>query len=114
LLGLLNSKLLDWFLKQASSTFRGGYYSCSRQFIEKLPIRTIDFSDSTDKARHDQMVKLVEQILDLNERLAQAKVPETKTVIQRQIETTDRQIDQLVYELYGLTEDEIKIVITHS
>jgi len=29
---------------------------------------------------------------------------------QRQIDSTDRQIDNLVYELYGLTEEEIKIV----
>jgi hypothetical protein len=34
----------------------------------------------------------------------------TKTALQRQIEATDHQVDQLVYELYGLTEEEIKIV----
>jgi hypothetical protein len=33
-----------------------------------------------------------------------------RTVIERQIEATDRQIDQLVYELYGLTDDEIRLV----
>jgi hypothetical protein len=33
-----------------------------------------------------------------------------KTALQRQIEATDRQIDSLVYELYGLTEEEIRIV----
>ena len=33
-----------------------------------------------------------------------------KTALQRQIDATDRQIDQLVYELYGLTEEEIKVV----
>ena len=33
-----------------------------------------------------------------------------KTLIQRQIDATDKQIDQLVYDLYGLTEKEIKIV----
>ena len=36
--------------------------------------------------------------------------PTDKTAVQRQIDATDRQIDQLVYELYGLTEDEISIV----
>ena len=66
--------------------------------------------DPTDKARHDQMINLVEQMLTLHKKLAQAKVPQTNTVLQRQIETTDRQIDQLVYELYGLTDEEIKIV----
>ena len=39
-----------------------------------------------------------------------AKNPNDKTRLQRDIEATDRQIDQLVYELYGLTEEEIKIV----
>ena len=43
-----------------------------------------------------------------------AKTDHDKTVLQRQIETTDRQIDQLVYELYGLTEKEIKIVEEES
>ncbi len=42
--------------------------------------------------------------------LAQAKLPQKKTVLKRQIEATDRQIDKLVYELYNLTEEEIKIV----
>jgi len=56
------------------------------------------------------MVELVEQMLDLNKQMAEAKEPQTKTVLQRQIETTDRQIDRLVYELYELTEEEIKIV----
>lgn len=39
-----------------------------------------------------------------------AKNPNDKTRLEREIETADRQIDQLVYELYALTEEEIKIV----
>jgi hypothetical protein len=78
--------------------------------MTQLPIRAIDFSDPADNARHDRMVELVEQMLGLNKQLAESKEPQTKTVLQRQIETTDRQIDRLVYELYELTGDEIKIV----
>jgi phage tail protein X len=78
--------------------------------LARLPIYTIDFSDQHDKARYDRMIGLVERILDLNKQLAEAKAPQAKTVLQRQIETTDQQIDQLVYELYGLTDEEIKIV----
>jgi len=114
LLGLLNSQLSSLFLLAISTPFRGGYIALNRQYIEQLPIRPIDFSAPSDKARHDRMVKLVKRMLDLNKQLVEAKDPQTKTVLQRQIETTDRQIDHLVYELYGLTEDEIKIVITHS
>ena len=70
----------------------------------------MDFSKSADKLRHDKMVTLVERMLDLNKQLADTKIPDEKTRLQRKIEATDRQIDQLVYELYGLTEEEIKIV----
>ena len=78
--------------------------------MTQLPIRAINFSDTADNARHDRLVVLVEQMLDLNKRFAEAKAPQTKTVLQRQIDTTDRQIDRLVYELYELTEEEITIV----
>ena len=78
--------------------------------LAQLPIRAIDFDHSSDKAKHDKMIQLVEQMLDFNKRLAAAKVPGEKTRIQRQIDATDKQIDNLVYELYDLTEEEIKIV----
>jgi hypothetical protein len=39
-----------------------------------------------------------------------ARTDQERTILERQIEATDRQIDKLVYELYGLTEDEIAIV----
>ncbi|MDO9567693.1 MAG: hypothetical protein Q7J15_13285 [Candidatus Desulfaltia sp.] len=53
-------------------------------------------------------------MLDLNKQLAEAKIPQTKAVLQRQIETTDKQIDQLVYKLYKLTDEEIKIVASET
>lgn len=109
-LGLLNSCLLDSLLRNITTKFRGGYLAFSRQYIERLPIRTIDFSDPADKARHDKMVELVQRMLDLHEQLAAAKTEHEKIVLQRRIAATDRQIDQLVYELYGLTQEEIKIV----
>lgn len=56
------------------------------------------------------MFSLVDQMLSLNKQLPAAKTDHEKTALQRQIDATDRQIDQLVYELYGLTEEEIKIV----
>ncbi len=75
-----------------------------------MPIRTIDFSDPEDVARHDRMVELVERMLSLHERLEGARIGQERTVIGHQIEATDRQIDHLVYELYGLTDEEIGIV----
>ena len=108
LLDLLNSNILDFSLKQISTTFRGGYMALNRQYIEKLPIRTINFDDTTDVALHDRMVTFVEQMLQLNKELADVKLPNEKERIQRQIDATDKQIDKLVYELYDLTMRRLK------
>jgi len=108
--GLLNSRLLDWFLKRVSTTFHGGYFAANKQFLVQLPIRTIDFDDPADVARHDRMVALVERMLDLHRRLAAAKLAHEKHLLQQQIDVTDKAIDALVYELYALTPEEIAIV----
>jgi hypothetical protein len=97
LLGLLNSRLLRWYFPFVGAPFRGGWLSANRQFLSQLPI-------------HDKMVALVERMLALHRKLAAATVPHGKELYQRQIEATDRQIDALVYELYGLTEEEIIVV----
>jgi hypothetical protein len=108
-LGLLNSKLLFWRLGTLSNLFRGGWITCTKQYFGALPIRNIDFSSPADKSRHDRIVQLVEQMLALHQRLSAAKTPQEQTALERQITATDTQIDRLVYDLYGLTEDEIKI-----
>jgi hypothetical protein len=70
----------------------------------------VSFSDPADNARHDRMVALVTQMLDLNKRLQDAKLAHDKTLLLRQVEATDAAIDNLVYELYGLTVEEIAII----
>jgi hypothetical protein len=64
----------------------------------------------TDKARHDRIVELVERMLALHKQLPGANTEHAMTNIQRPIDATDEQIDKLVYELYELTDDGIKIV----
>jgi hypothetical protein len=109
-LGLLNSKLLDWFIRQSATQMRGGYFSYESRFIRRLPIRTVNFDDAHDVAQQDRMVALVQRMLDLHKKLAAATIPAEKKLYQRQIESTDQEIDELVYELYGLTREEIAIV----
>ncbi len=81
-----------------------------KHHVEQLPIRPINFTDPADQARHDRMVELVERLLTLHRQLAAAQTPHERTLWQRQIEATDGQINRRVYELYGLTEEEIRIV----
>jgi hypothetical protein len=110
LLGILNSYLWTYLFSRVSSEIRGGFLRWKYQYMAPLPIRTIDFSDPADVARHDRMAHLVERMLALHKQLPEAATPHEKTALQRQIEATDGQIDALVYELYGLTEEEIGIV----
>jgi type I restriction-modification system DNA methylase subunit len=112
LCSLLNSRLLDFYFKKVSTTFHGGYFAANKQYIEQLPIAAINFADPTEKARHDKIVVLGEHVLDLHKKVATAKNPNDKTHLEREIEATDNGINQLVYELYGLTEAEIEIVET--
>jgi type I restriction-modification system DNA methylase subunit len=110
LLGLLNSRLMSTFVKMISTPYRGGYIALNRQYIEHLPIRTIDFTNPNDKALHDQVIALVEKMIELHQRLSAVRSPTDRNFLQRQINATDHQIDLLVYELYGLTDEEVEIV----
>ena len=85
-------------------------YRLIYQYTEQVPIRVIDFTNKSDKSRHDRVVELVERMLALHEQLPQAQTDQGKTVLERQIATVDRQLDQLVYELYGLSDTEIALV----
>jgi hypothetical protein len=109
-LGLLNSKLLFWRLGTMSNLFRGGWITCTKQYFGELPVRNIDFSNPPEKARHDEIAQLAEQMLALHQRQFAARTPQEKTALERQIAATDTQLDKLVYDLYGLTEAEIRIV----
>jgi len=114
LLGILNSRLFWFAISHISIPFgvrAGEYrYRLIYQYMEKVPIRPIDFTNLTDKARHDRMVQLVEQMLTLQKQLPEARTGHDQTHLQRQLDATDRQIDRLVYELYGLTEEEVAVV----
>lgn len=77
---------------------------------DRVPIPTINVTNATHRARHDSMVELVERMLALHKQLAAARTAFDKESLQRHIDITDRQIDRLVYELYGLTDEEIALV----
>ena len=66
--------------------------------------------NSADAARHARRVALGEQMLALHQRRAAARTPHEQSVLAAQIAATDRQIDRLVYELYGLSEEDVRIV----
>ncbi|MDD1699446.1 MAG: hypothetical protein LUQ04_01495, partial [Methanoregula sp.] len=110
LLGLLNSRLLSLIFEKFVQQKPAESRLFTWDDIRMLPIYTIDFDNPDDKARHDRMVALVTEILELHKHLTDAKTDQEKRVITREIESTDRQINSLVYGLYGLIAEEIAVV----
>jgi hypothetical protein len=111
-LGILNSLLINKYFKLKFSIMhiQGGYLRFRKQFMKQIPIYEIDFSNNFDKSRHDKMVEMVDQMLDVQKKYHNAKLENEKKMYKKQIDILDKQIDQLVYKLYGLTEEEINIV----
>jgi len=105
IMAILNSNLITFYNR---NLFKGVKLTLTE--MKRLPICNIDLSDPEDSAHDDEMVCLVEKMLGLNRRLAVAKTGHEKTLLSRQVEAADRQIDSLVYNLYGLAEEEIAIV----
>ena len=113
LLGIINSQLSTYFLKKvALELTKGAFTKFRANQLARLPIRTINFSDKEDKARHDKMVSLVEQMLQSRLQLAAARIDRDKAFYEGKCSALDRQIDALVYELYALTDEEIRLIET--
>ena len=110
ILGIMNSTFIEKYYETINPERGEALAQIKKKHVEQLPIRNIDFSNQSDKARHDKIAELVERMLELHQRLIETKIPTSNQMIQRQIDATDQQINALVYELYDLTEDEITIV----
>jgi hypothetical protein len=109
LAGILNSSLGRFVITCTCPLTDRGYH-ISMATVGKLPIYTPDFDNPDDKVRHDRMVALVNEMLELHKHLIHAKTDQEKRIITQEIASTDRQIDSLVYGLYGLTADDIAVV----
>lgn len=94
ILGLLNSSVLEFYLKNISTVFRGGYYSYAKRFIERFPIKL------PSEVQAKRVKELVERIIRFYK--------EGKS--EQDIRNVDYEIDQEVYKLYSLTKEEIKII----
>jgi hypothetical protein len=111
LLGLTNSKLVSWYGGLILPNFgKDTFPKLNPNDIKLLPIPNIDLSNPTEKAQHDKLVSLVDNMLELQINYHNAKMERDKELYERQIKIVDAQIDRRVYELYELTEEEIRVV----
>lgn len=111
LLALINSKLLSWYAAAAFSNYGKDIFpKLNPQDIKLLPIHIVDPNKSSEKKIYDTLINLSDKMIALNEHLQSSEFASQREPIERQIAATDKKIDELVYKLYGLTEEEIKIV----
>ncbi len=104
LLGLLNSHLVRFWIAKTCTAYKFLFPQLNQSTVETIPVPV------SLAARQKDLAQLVERMLKLHKDRAGAWLAQEKAMLQQQIEATDAQIDKLVYELYGLTEEEIKIV----
>ena len=93
LLGILNSSIIKFYIKQIAATSGMGTLRWINNYIKQIPI------PSSTESQQISIISIVDKILAAKKADAEADTSAWET-----------EIDQLVYELYGLTEEEIKIV----
>ncbi len=104
LLGILNSATITFFYKSITSSIRGDYLRFIYQYVAIISIA------KAENNIQDQITNLVQQMLDSKKQLANAQTDKDKTYYESKCAGLDAQIDRLVYDLYGLTAEEIAIV----
>jgi hypothetical protein len=90
-LGVLNSRAAFWFLRQISNVFRGGWITCTKQYIGQVPVPL-----HATPNQQQQITRLVKKRIGVH---SEQEIPETEA-----------EIDEVVYELYGITAKERKVM----
>ncbi|MBN1651979.1 MAG: N-6 DNA methylase [Bacteroidales bacterium] len=108
LLGILNSNLINFYHKNK-------YLDLSKNLFQKILIQNckrfpLPQFTTENKISIDEITKLVDQLLQLNQEKAETKIPSRIEQIQSKIDYFENSINQIVYQLYNLTEEEIAIV----
>jgi adenine-specific DNA-methyltransferase len=100
LLGLLNSNCANFFFRQR---YAGNNHIASNQ-LASIPV------PAASPAQQERVALLVDKALSLHKRLSQARIDQEKTVLQRQINAADHQIERLIYALFRLNAEEIALI----
>jgi len=105
ILGILNSRLTDFYYYQINPERGEALAQVKKQHVEQLPV-----PKNVTKEQETEIIKLVDQLLQLNQELQTATLPNQIEQIKSRIEYCEDKINEIVYELYGLSKEEIKIV----
>ena len=101
LAGLLNSALLNLYLKNVSTTLRGGWFRTFPQFLRQIPIKLPETAE--DKNLADRIVESVRAIMEAKVKLRDDKLSDReRQSLKGEVESLERRIDEAVFRIYGV------------
>ena len=110
ILGILNSSLINWYWQIMFQDFKNSFPQITIFSLSSIPIKSVDPKSVSKTSLENQIVSLVNQLLfECNQRQL-TKIDSNHNHIQSKIDYCEARINHLVYELYGLTEEEVRIV----
>ncbi|MEJ7823767.1 MAG: N-6 DNA methylase, partial [Chitinophagaceae bacterium] len=94
-LGIFNSPLLWYFLSFTGNVLRGGFFRFKTEYLKPFPIKLIDFENKTEVEQHNEIVKLVDQLLQLNEEKQNQTLQSKTDQIQNRIDYSEQRINEI-------------------
>lgn len=110
-LGILSHPVIESMVKSGASEFRGSYYSHGKQFIEKLPIKKIDFTNKDELKKYEMILKIVRNLISTTAQLKAEKNSARNKVLDRKLGTLFSQLIKVINDLYQISDEEFAMVM---
>ena len=110
LIGILNSKIMWYFLKETGNVLRGNFFRFKTEYLKPFPIKLIDFKNKSEVKIYNDLIQDVKDLFFLNSELSNYNLENQKNQIMNKISFVEKKVNQNIYTLYNLTDKEIEIV----
>lgn len=110
LMGILNSKLFVFLYRLTTMESGRALAQVKPTVLTEMPIRVIDKKNKTDISLQEEIIRNVDSLLKLYPEISESRLQTKTEQLEKRVEHHISKIDEVVYKLYNLTDDEIKIV----
>ncbi len=110
IMAILNSKFMIYYYTKNFTNKSSLTVNISKTYLDKLPIAKIDFKNAEQKQDYEFIIEQIDNRINLQKQLREAKLENNKIQINRLIAHSEKQINERIYKLYLLTDDEIKSI----
>ena len=110
IMGILNSSLFVYVYRLLALENGRVLAQVKPTILNNLPIPSVNLANPEEKAQHEKIIRAVTQMSEAKRQLATAQSDKDIAYYENKCNALDRQINSVVYELYGLTHEEIQTV----